>query len=119
MNEVPRKTVEKLGTLAQIAADLRRGEDFNITRLTMLKSLCGNPNAAAQFALYIAKKTQQRMKRPGRSRSKKQQRYQRLAGKAVRRMTAYLKNPTEQADTDLSESLSEIRSVQDRYERQR
>jgi len=119
MNEVPAATIKKIRNLAQIAADLRQGRDFNITRLTMLKSLCGDPDAAAQFALYIAKKTQQAMKRPGRSLSKKQQRYQRLVSRAVRTMTAYLKNPTEAVDTDLHELLLEVRSVQDRYEHQR
>ena len=119
MNDVPAATIEKIQTLAQIAADLRQGKDFNITRLTMLKSLCSDPDAAAQFALCIARKTQQRMKRPGRSQSKKQQRYHRLVSLALRRLTAYFKNPAEEADTDLHESLSEIRSVQDRYEHQR
>jgi hypothetical protein len=119
MNEVPPKTLKKLQTLAQIATDLRQGKDFNITRLTMLKSLCSDQDAAAQFALYIAKKTEQAMKCPGRSGSKKQQRYQQLVSRAVRRMTAYLKAPTEEADTDLHELLSEVRSVQDRYEHQR
>ena len=56
MKEVPPKTLEKLQTLTQIATDLRRGKDFNITRLTMMKSLCSDPDAAAQFALCLAKK---------------------------------------------------------------
>jgi len=119
MNEAPPNIAKKIQTLAYIAADLRSGKDFNITRLTMLKSLCSDPDAAAQFALYIANKTQQAMKCPGRRPSKEQQRYHRRFSKAVRRMAAYLKNPTEEADTDLHELLSEIRSVQDRYEHQR
>ena len=118
MKEVPPKTLKKIQTLAQIAVDLRQGKDFNITRLTMLKSLYSDPDAA-QFALYIAKKTQQAMKRPGRSRSRKQQRYQRLVGKAVCGMTSYLKKPTDEEKSSLHELLSEIRSVQDRYEHQR
>lgn len=91
MNEVPPKTLKKIHTLVGMAADLRRGKDFNITRLTIIKSLCSDPDAAAQFALHIAKKTQQAMKRPGRSPSKTQQRYQRLVGSAVRRMAKHLK----------------------------
>ena len=119
MKEVPAKTVKKVRTLAQIAADLRQGEDFNITRLTVLKSLCSDPDAAAQFALYLAKKTQQQMKRPGRSPSKTKQRYQRLAGKAVRGMTSYLKKPTDEAESSLDDVHSEIQGVQDQYENQR
>ena len=67
MNEVPPQTIKKIQTLAQIAAELRGGKDFNITRLTLLKSLCGDADNAAAFALYIAKKTQQAMKAPKRS----------------------------------------------------
>jgi hypothetical protein len=118
MNEAPPNIAKKIQTLAHIAADLRQGKDFNITRLTMLKSLCSDSDAAAQFALYLAKKTQQTMKRPGRSQSKKQQRYQRLVSKAVRGMASYLKTATEETEESLRELLSEIRSAQDRYEHQ-
>ena len=119
MNEVPPKTLKKVQTLTEIAADLRQGKDFNITRLTTLKNLCSDPEAAAQFALYIAKKTQQAMKRPGRSPSRTQQRYQRLVSKAVRGITNYLKSATEKPEESLYELLSDIRGVQDRYEHQR
>ena len=98
MNDVPAATIKKIQTLAQIAADLRQGKDFNITRLTILKSLCADPDAAAQFALHIAKKTHQSMKRPSSASSKKQHQYQLLAAKAVRQMTAYLKNSTKEAE---------------------
>ncbi|NQT15425.1 MAG: hypothetical protein HQ582_21895, partial [Planctomycetes bacterium] len=108
MEEVPPKTLKKLQTLAQIAVDLRQGKDFNITRLTMLKSLCSDPEAAAQFALHIAKKTQQAMKRPGRSPSKTKQRYQRLVGSAVRRMTKHLKEGTTETKSSLDDIHSEI-----------
>ena len=55
MNEVPAATIKKIETLVQIAADLRQGKDFNITRLTILKTLCAEPDAASQFAFHIAK----------------------------------------------------------------
>ena len=119
MNDVPAATVKKLRTLADIAADLRGGKNFNITRLTVLKGLCSDPDAAAQFALHIAKKTQQAMKRPGRSPSKKQQRYQRLVSRAVRRMAKHLKEGTSETESLLNDVHSELRSVQDQYENQR
>jgi hypothetical protein len=37
---LPRESLVKVRKLAQLAADLRRGEHFQITRLTILKSLC-------------------------------------------------------------------------------
>ena len=51
----------KIRRLAQVAAELREGGSFNITRLTTLKSLCEDSKAAVQFALYLAKQTYQNM----------------------------------------------------------
>jgi len=122
MSDASPATVQKIQSLAQIAADLRQGKHFEITCLTLLKSLCSDPKAAAQFALYLAKKTQQAMKAPkhsGRPPSKTQQRYRRLVAKAVRGMTGYLKKRTKRAESSLYELLSEIRDSQNQYERQR
>lgn len=122
VNEVPTNIVKKVQTLLQIAADLRQGKHFNITRLTMTKSLCSDQGAAAKLALHIAKRTRQAMKvskRPGRSPSKTRQRYQRLVGSAVCRMAKYLKEGTTEAESSLDELLSEIRNVQNEYEHQR
>ena len=53
-NQPPPAVVKKIQALAKIAADLRHGKDYNITRLTLIKSLCSDPDAAAKFALNIA-----------------------------------------------------------------
>ena len=119
MSEIPATTLKKIRTLAQIASDLRQGKDYSITRLTMLKSLCSDPDAAAQFAFYLAKKIQQAMKRPGRPPSKTQQRYQRLVGSAVRRMRKHLKEGITETESSLGDIHSEVRSVQNQYEHQR
>jgi hypothetical protein len=37
--------------LRQLVADLRRGESFQVTRLTVLKGLCGEP-ALANLAFH-------------------------------------------------------------------
>jgi len=122
MNGVPAKTVKKIQTLAQIAVELRQGEHFKITRLTMLKSLCSDEEAAMKFALHIAKKTQLAMKtkkRPSHIKLEEWERYQRLVGSAVRRMTKRLKEGTTEAEEPLRELLSEIRNTQSQYEYQR
>jgi hypothetical protein len=54
-------SIKKISTLAQIAQELHQGKDFNITRLTSLKSLCADPQAAGQFCLYLARLTQQKL----------------------------------------------------------
>jgi hypothetical protein len=122
MSDAPPATVKKIQTLVQIAEDLRHGKHFEITRLTILKGLCSDPKAAAQFALHLAKKTQQAMKARGCPRYTEPedwQQYRRLVGSAVRRMTSYLKKQTKQAESSLYELLSEIQDVQNEYDRQR
>jgi hypothetical protein len=119
MNDIPAASVKKIRTLAEIADDLRQGKTHKITRLTMLKGLCSDPDAAAQFALYLAKNAQQAMKQPGSSESQSQQQYQRLVGSAVRRMAKHIKVGTKETESSLDEVHSEIRSVQDQYEQQR
>jgi hypothetical protein len=54
--------VKKIQSLAKIAADLRQGQHFNITRLTIIKGLCSNQDAAARFVVYIAKLAQRQFK---------------------------------------------------------
>ncbi len=61
-NEVSPKALKKVQSLDKMAADLRSGQQFKITRLTMLKSLCEDSEAAAEFALFLAKKAQQQLK---------------------------------------------------------
>ena len=121
MSEVPAKTVKKFQTLDQIAADLRNGKDYNIARLTMLKSLCSDPEAAAKFAVHLASLTQKKMKArscPDHIEAETWRRYQRLAARAVRGMTEYLKKRTSEAEPPLHKLLSELRNAQNRYENQ-
>ncbi len=55
------KIVPKIRQLANIAMELREGVSFNITRLTTVKSLCADPQAAARFALHLAQLTYRKM----------------------------------------------------------
>ncbi len=72
-NQPSPAVVKKIQALAKLAADLRQGQNFNITKLTIIKSLCSDPDAAAKFALFIAKLAQRQFKarRPGLWRSDK------------------------------------------------
>lgn len=121
MNEVSPKIIKKIQTLAQIAADLRDGKDYNITRLTLLKSLCSDPEAAAKFALHLAKRTLEKMKSqdcPSHIKPEDWEHYQRLAAKAVRGMTKHLKQRTPAGESPLHELLQIIRDAQGEFERQ-
>jgi len=121
MNEVSPKILKTVQTLAQIAAELRQGKHFKVTRLTLLKSLCSDPEAAAKFALHLAKRTLEKMKSqdcPSHIMPEDWEHYQRLAAKAVRRITKQLKQRTSAGESPLHELLQIIRNAQSQFERQ-
>ncbi len=51
LDSANRKRIE---TFRAILADLKTGKDYNITRLTTIKSLCKAPEVAAAFTKYLA-----------------------------------------------------------------
>jgi hypothetical protein len=112
--------VKKTQALAQIAADLRQGQHFNITRLTIIKSLCSEPDAAAKFAIHIAKLAQQQfeLRRHGDRKPTRRQQYGRLIAAAIPLMARYLKSPTEKTKSKLWELYERAREAQNRYEHQ-
>ena len=117
-NDVPIKTTKKIQALAQMAADLRQGKHFEITRLTILKSLCSDPETAAKFALHLAKLTLKKMKAGKQPSSKAEQRYRQLATAGVREMTKYMREPTSESQSSLWSLLRVIRDAQSDFERQ-
>jgi len=51
---------QKARKLQQLVDDLERGENFNITRLVVIKSLCQDVKTAARFTLHLARLAQER-----------------------------------------------------------
>ena len=122
MTEPTPKFVKPIQTLAQIAAELRQGKHFKISRLTLLKGLCSDPEVAAAFALHLANLTLKKMKTascPSHIMSDNWKQYQRLATDAVRGMTQYLKLRTKERESSLRNLLIVIRYAQGEFERQR
>jgi hypothetical protein len=111
--------VKKIQSLGKIAADLRQGQHFNITKLTIIKSLCSDPDAAAKFAAYIAKLAQRQFKarRSGDTKSRTQQ-YGQLIAAAIPAMARYLKSPTEAAKSKLWGLYDRAKETQNRVEHQ-
>lgn len=103
--------VKKLRTLAQIVVSLQAGDDFPVTRLTTLKSFCEDREAAAKFALYLAKLTQAKAKPT-------KPEYERLIADGVRAMTRHLRKPTEQTKFRLEELFAQAKQAQSKFEHQ-
>jgi len=112
------KAAPKIRRLAQVAAELREGDHFDITRLTTLKSLCEDAKATAQFAFHIAQQTYKNMQErdcPSHIKPETWDAYKKLVTKALGYMEAYVKEPSEQARRELWAVESEVRGVQNTY----
>jgi hypothetical protein len=110
----------KIRRLAQVAAALREGNHFNITRLTTLKSLCEDADATAQFAVHVAKQTYQNMQErdcPSHLEPEKWDAYKGLVAKALKHMEAYVEERSDQAERALWAVQSEVRGVQNTYKK--
>jgi hypothetical protein len=108
--------VKRVQTLASLAADLHHGKHFNITRLTILKSLCSAPDATAKFAVCIAKLAQRQFE--ARSGNKKPE-YKQLITRAIPAMNRFLKSPTDTTEAKLWELRDDAKQAQNKFEHQR
>jgi len=112
------KAAPKIRRLAQLAAELREGDHFNITRLTTLKSLCEDAKATVQFAFHIAQQTSKNMQErdcPSHIEPETWDAYKKLVTKALEYMEAYVEEPSEQAQRALWSVESEVRGLQNTY----
>lgn len=111
---------KKISTLAQIAQELRQGKNFNITRLTSLKGLCADPQAAGKFCFYLAQLTQQKFQ------DKEKPDHlegtwlhcKNLINEAVSEMEMYLAEPTKEKENRLQNLLSRVKEVNNQYRNQ-
>jgi hypothetical protein len=105
--------------LEQILADLRQGKSYQITRLTRLKRLCAESEAATQFAAFVAQRSLQRLlerDRPERVAPERWQHYITLAAEGVDRMHQYLTERTPETRAALGEQMFALAQAQSTYE---
>ena len=97
--------------LAKLVEELRGGESFMITRLTVLKGLCREPTTAQRFATYLLKRT---FPNPAHIQGKALHRT--LAARALCEMSARVtKEPQHASHADLSPLLQEIEAQQQEF----
>lgn len=107
----PTPTAKKLQSLAQIAAALGGGDHFKITRLTAVKAFCADPEAAAKFAVHIAKLVRAKAK-PAKPE------YERLIADGVKALAGHMRKPTNRTRERLRDMLAEAKQAQDKFEHQ-
>ena len=103
---------EKVKKLSEIAEALRQGKHFPVTRLTTIKGLCGEPEAAAAFALFLAQRIQKKMRQ-----EQSPKRYRELVNRAVKELKPYLTDPTEERKARLSSLCREMEAEQNEYKK--
>ena len=99
--------IKKVKKLSEIAEALRQGNKFHVTRLTVIKSLVAEPEAAAAFALFLARKTQKKMRQ-----KECPERYRELVDRAVYELKPYLTDPTEERKARLALLCREMEAEQ-------
>jgi hypothetical protein len=115
------KIVPKIRQLAHIAAELRAGASCNITRLTILKSLCEDATAAASFAIHLAQLTSKQMREkpcPSHLDAEQWEYYKQVVDEAIRQMQRYVNKPSEDEADLVRAWLSDVRAIHDHYEQQ-
>ena len=101
---------KKVKKLSEIAEALRQGKDFPITRLTTIKSLCADPEAAEAFALFLAQKIQSKLRQ-----EKCPELYRELVDRAVKELKPYLIDPTEERKARLASLCREMEAEQNEH----
>ncbi len=104
--------IKKVEKLSEIAQELRQGNKFHVTRLTTIKSLCAEPEAATAFALFLAQKIQKKMRQKNYP-----QQFRELVDRVVKELTPYLADPTEERQARLSSLREEMTSEQKEYKK--
>jgi len=119
--KIPVKTSRAIEKLAQITYELHQGKNYNITRLTTLKSLCQDPDRASHFVLYLAQRTQERMAKQEHKylSPEKWRQHKALVREAVEQMGSYLNHKTGQEEEKLRNLLYKIKQLQNTYKNQR
>ena len=97
--------IKKVNKLSKIAEALRQENKFHVTRLTVIKSLCAEPEAATAFALILAQKTQKKMRQKNYP-----QPFRELVHIVVKELKPYLADPTEERQARLSSLCEEMKS---------
>jgi hypothetical protein len=113
----PKAVLSRVRKLAQIARDLSEGANYSITRLTILKSLCEDPEVAAHFAVYLARHTSRSTnKRSNSGHLSKDELHNDLITRSVERLGRYVERPSDPEREALQGILRELESVNDEYE---
>ena len=102
-----------------MVSELQCGRQFNITRLTTLKSFCADSDAATRFAVFLAQQAQATLEEKPRPEHIPEERwadYRHLTAEAIRAMDTYLEVPTEAGSHQLHVLCRALEQLQNEYQ---
>jgi hypothetical protein len=102
--------IKKVKKLSEIAEALRQGNKSHVTRLTIIKRFCAEPEAATAFALFLSLKIQKNMRQKNYP-----QQFRELVDRVIKELTPYLAYPTEEGKARLSSLCREMESERKEY----
>lgn len=108
----------KLKKLSAVVEGLQRGEDYPITRLTTLKSLCVDLKCATRFALHLSKLSAAeaaRGVRPQHLEAAAWRAHKALIARSVGQLESYVQRATPAKKKLLYELLAEVKEVNNEY----
>ena len=118
-NVVSPDVLRRLRKLAQLPAEARRSRfAVSTTRLTVLKSLCRQPEVARRFVTYLALRTWHRVEKVKRKTYHPKEewaRHREMIGQTVAALKNYLKKPSEVKRSGLWTLFSELANEQNEY----
>ncbi len=104
--------IQKVRKLAEIAEALRQGKDFPVTRLTTIKSLCGDAGSRSSL------RPVPRRENPGQDATREEPgRYRELVDRAVEELKPYVTDPTEGGKERLASLCREMEAEQDEHKK--
>jgi hypothetical protein len=109
--------VNRIRKLEAAASALKERTEtyFPITRLTSLKSLCKDPDIAAQFAFYLSNLILEKVSSSSCPRyidAKDWENYKKLIKRAVSLMKRFMKDPGERNQSSVRNMLRQVKKVQ-------
>jgi hypothetical protein len=119
---IPRDVLNRVRKLAQLPDEARHSRfAIPVTRLTVLKSLCQQPDVANRFVTYLAQRIRQKVeekaKRPGYLSMEEWARHRQMIDHAVSALERYLHQPSEAVLSKLWALYQELAGEQNEYRR--
>lgn len=107
----PQDVLKRIRKLASLSEEISKGSfGAPVTRLTVIKSLCREPELANRFVAYLARKTYERLGKKGDSSA-----HRAMMEEALTAMDAWQQAPSQKLRETLGTLHSRMRAEQDEY----